>query len=123
MPVSAAESLVIGRKNDQGKRRYSLVPSGVMRDVVDVLMFGAGRYGDWNWLHVQDWRARYYDALRRHIDAWWSDDEWLDSDSGLPHLAHATVNAMFLLTLGRPEKAVDSATLPSTVTSVTSEAG
>lgn len=96
----------VGRKNDQGKRRFDLIPGGALRDVVDVLGFGARTYDAWNWLHVPDWRLRYFNALNRHVDAWWTDGEWLDPDSGLPHLAHATVNAMFLLTLGRPEKAV-----------------
>jgi len=49
---------------------------------------GAGKYGRSNW-RVKGVRASiYYDAARRHLDAWFEGED-LAPDSGLPHLAHA----------------------------------
>ena len=107
LPIGAGNQDVdrpIGRKGDTGKRRFSLIPSQAFRDVVDVLGAGATEYGDWNWLHVKGGRQRYYDALCRHLDAWWTDGEWLDPTTKLPHLAHLCCNALFLLSIARPEK-------------------
>lgn len=87
-----------GRKDDQGKDRWDLVPMGPMRDVVRVLMFGAQRYGDDNWHMVvskPDGVRRYFSAVQRHLVAWW-EGERLDPDSGMPHLAHAICGLLFL---------------------------
>lgn len=95
----------IGRKDDAGKPRWSLVPPGVFRTVVAVLEHGAREYGAWNWLHVENPRQRYYDAIMRHLDAWWCDGEWLDRKSNLPHLAHVIASCLFLLALAPVKKA------------------
>lgn len=93
----------LGRKDDKGKPRWSLVPNKVMGLVVQALEYGAKRYGDDNWKHVPDSRTRYYDAARRHIDSWW-DGEHLDTESGLPHLAHATCCLLFLMWFDKDAK-------------------
>lgn len=84
----------VGRKDDAGKDRWSLMPDEI-DDVVRVLMHGAGIYGDHNWKLVKDAQTRYYDAIMRHIRAW-KRGEVLDPESGLPHLAHVACNALFL---------------------------
>lgn len=86
----------VGTKHDNGKPRWSLVPAGVMRDVIAVLEFGARRYAVNNWMRIDDPGTRYYDAAMRHIDAW-RGGERVDGDSGLPHLAHAICCLMFLM--------------------------
>lgn len=88
-----------GRKNDQGKRRYDLMPVQALALIVDVLTFGAAKYGDRNWQKVKGWRKRYHAAAVRHVEAWRA-GEWLDSESKLPHLAHAITCMIFLLCLG-----------------------
>lgn len=85
-----------GRKDDTSKRRYSLLPSGTVNSVVDVLEAGAIKYAPDNWRKVPDARRRYYDAAMRHIDAWWS-GELKDDETGLPHLAHAMCCLLFLM--------------------------
>jgi len=86
----------IGEKYDQAKPRWSLVPEGVMKEVIAVLEYGAAKYDVDNWQHVDNGRVRYYDAAMRHIDDWYQGaDE--DHESGLPHLAHAICNLMYLL--------------------------
>ena len=93
----------IGRKDDSNKPRYSLLPTGTINQVVQVLEYGASdKYEVDNWQKIPDARRRFYDAAMRHIDAWWS-GEIIDIDkegvkgSQLPHLAHAICCLLFLL--------------------------
>lgn len=90
-----------GLKYDQGKLRYDLLPVEAEREIVEVLTFGAAKYGDANWRKVTDARKRYLAAARRHLAAWMR-GERLDSESGLPHLAHAATCVMFLQESDRP---------------------
>ncbi len=85
-----------GRKDDNGKARFDLVPPSALEQIVQVLNFGAVRYADDNWQKVPQLEARYYAALQRHLTAW-RKGEMYDSDSGLPHLAHAGCCLLFLL--------------------------
>lgn len=85
-----------GRKDDSAKLRYSLLPSGTVNQVVQVLEFGSNKYADNNWQKVENSRTRYYDAAMRHIDAWFNGD-LKDAETGLHHLAHAICCLMFLM--------------------------
>ena len=85
-------------KHDQSKPRFSLIPAGTLNAVVRVLEFGTGKYAENNWQTVPDARRRYYDAMQRHIDAWWQGEK-KDSETGESHLAHAVCCALFLMWL------------------------
>jgi hypothetical protein len=88
-------------KYDQGKPRAGLMVEGfsdALLAVADVTTFGAIKYAPRGWLHVPDALDRYTDALYRHLLAY-SRGEWVDPDSGLPHLAHAAWNALAVLQL------------------------
>lgn len=82
-------------KHDAGKARWDLLPMGATAAVVDVLTYGARKYAPDNWRFVPDARTRYYAAAMRHLVAWWR-GERRDSESGLPHLAHAACCLLFL---------------------------
>jgi hypothetical protein len=97
--VRDAQPVGQGRKDDAGKLEWSLLPKGSSHAVIRVLMFGAKKYGRENWIQVPEARQRYYDALMRHMDAWWQDPKSKDADTGESHLAHAICCAMFLLYL------------------------
>lgn len=73
----------------------SLLPKGAVNAVVRVLEFGAKKYAPDNWKYVPEAKTRYYDAMQRHIDAWWN-GEIKDQETGEHHLAHAVCCAMFL---------------------------
>lgn len=90
----------VGRKDDTVKPRWSLLPEGVVMQIVEVLDFGATKYTEGNWKYVAGGRQRYYDALMRHVDAWWGGEK-LDPESGKHHLAHAGCCLMFLLWLDK----------------------
>ena len=89
-------SKVLGEKFDNGKLRFSLLPVGVLNKVITVLEIGAKKYQENNWRHVEGAKTRYFDALHRHVDAWWS-GERNDPETGQHHLAHAVCCAMFLM--------------------------
>ena len=84
-----------GRKFDNGKPRWSLLPMQEVEDIVKVLTTGAKKYSDGNWMHVRP-TSRYIDALYRHLSAW-LDGEANDQEDGHSHLAHATCNLLFLM--------------------------
>ena len=86
---------VQGRKFDQGKPRYGLLPPLALQEMARVLTHGAEKYDACNWKHVPDSLERYFDALQRHVWAW-KMGEKLDPDSGIHHLAHALANVAFL---------------------------
>jgi hypothetical protein len=87
-----------GRKNDQGKLRWSLVPWDGLEGVVKVLDYGAAKYAPQSWRLVPDARERYTDALLRHQTAILR-GEHLDLESGLPHSYHVACNSLFLAEL------------------------
>ena len=84
-----------GMKFDTGKLRYSLIPPETTTALAEVLTFGAAKYAPNNWQLVENGQERYLDALYRHLEAYRS-GEYLDPESGLPHLNHVLCNAAFL---------------------------
>jgi len=81
-------------KDDAEKLRYDVVPASFERALALVLAFGAKKYGKNTWQQVKHGSERYYSALRRHLAAW-TEGEFTDKESGLPHLYHVAVNALF----------------------------
>ena len=87
---------MIGKKNDSGKLRFSLIPSQVLHALAEVLTFGAKRYSPNNWKYLADAEERYEDAMWRHLVARKSGQK-VDPDSGMPHYWHAVTNLAFLI--------------------------
>lgn len=86
------------KKFDAGKLRWALLPWDAVGEVVKVLMYGAKKYGPWNWCSHggMDW-TRLSDASIRHVIAWQQGQDNDEDESGLPHLAHAACGLLFLL--------------------------
>jgi hypothetical protein len=88
-------------KADAGKMRPTLVPASLIKAVAAVREYGTQKYGSPdNWLKVEP--QRYKDALYRH---WleYLDGNWVDEESGLPHLWHLACNVAFLIELEEEE--------------------
>lgn len=85
-----------GRKDDDGKARWDLLPFGSLAQVVDVLTYGAKKYSPGNWQKVPNPRARYVSAALRHLAAY-ANGEKIDKESGKSHLAHAVCCLLFLM--------------------------
>lgn len=101
-----AESLVTkgeGRKDDQGKVDWTLLPIDGLREVVLVLEHGERKYGRDNWRQVEHGRIRYLKAAFRHAFAY-AKGEQTDPETGLHHLAHLTCCCLFILDLFDPRK-------------------
>lgn len=76
-----------GRKDDQEKTRYDLVPPESLELLAQVYTFGAKKYDAHNWRKGMAW-SRIYAAINRHLWAFWRGEN-NDPESGLPHLVHA----------------------------------
>lgn len=92
--VTLAEG--VGAKHDGGKLRYSLLPKGTITEVLKVLEFGAKKYAPDNWMKVDNAQTRYYDAVLRHITAWYEGEKF-DQETGVSHIAHALCCLHFLM--------------------------
>ena len=66
----------------------STIPAPVLMEVGLAMMEGARKYGRHNYRTVGVRASVYYDALMRHITAWWEGED-IDPDSGLSHLVKA----------------------------------
>lgn len=84
-----------GRKDDQGKPRFELLPSDALRAIAVILTFGALKYEDRNWEKGMDW-SRVFGALQRHLWSWW-EGESLDPETGKSHLWNAGCCILFLI--------------------------
>ncbi len=84
-----------GKKFDDNKNRYDLVPPEALDQVVQVWTYGAIKYDDRNWENGIKW-GRLFGAIMRHLWAFWRGED-NDPESGMSHLAHAACGTMMLL--------------------------
>lgn len=88
-------SIVEFKKADEGKPRWSLIPWDSLLGILQVMEFGADKYGADNWVQGADW-SRYFDAMQRHLLAWWMGEK-ADPETGRSHLHHAGCCLLFLI--------------------------
>ena len=93
----------VGKKYDNDKLRWSLLPLGALQDVVKVLEFGAKKYAPDNWKYVDQAEERYWNAAMRHIIAYKLESP-ADSETGLSHLAHAVCCLLYIQQLDKEEE-------------------
>jgi hypothetical protein len=89
---------VPGAKLDATKPNCDLVFGGfanALLEVAKVGTFGARKYTDNGWKQVPNGVNRYRSAAYRHLLS----NDFLDSDSNLPHLAQAAWNCLAALEL------------------------
>lgn len=82
-------------KDNVGKAPIDLIPSKALVAIAQVMAYGTRKYKPHNWRLGLSW-GQTYSSLMRHLLAW-NDGEEIDPESGLPHLAHAGCQLMFLL--------------------------
>ncbi len=85
----------VGKKNDQNKLRFDLVPTELTTLDAAVFTLGSEKYGDHNWKGGLAYH-RILRAAQHHINARLM-GERVDPESKLPHLAHARWNVGALL--------------------------
>lgn len=75
------------------------------------LLDGALKYGRSNWRGTGVKASVYYDAIRRHLAAWFEGEDF-DPDSGLSHLCHILANAAILADARAAGKLTDDRQYP-----------
>lgn len=73
----------------------SVVSQLVMAEVAIAMFEGRTKYGRHNWRFAGVLASIYYDATRRHLDAWWEGED-IDPASGLSHITKAISSLMVL---------------------------
>ena len=84
----------LGIRLNDNKPKWSLVPQSALLPMVEVLEFGASKYGEFNWakgLSVKE----ICESLKRHLDAFMEGEDY-DKESLLSHIGHIQCNALFL---------------------------
>lgn len=64
------------------------VPRGPLMELGLAMMEGGRKYGAHNYRDMGVRASTYYDAIQRHVDAWWEGED-IDPDSGIHHLIKA----------------------------------
>ena len=93
--ICGPEAQLGGRKDDDGKLRYDLIPGYPLGQLAAVYTLGAGKYTDHNWRKGMRW-GRLFAAMCRHAWAWWC-GERLDPQDGQHHLASVAWIAFTLM--------------------------
>lgn len=97
------ETLMVDNKKDTNpkdavgikKVPMSVVPAGVLMEVTLALLEGARKYGRHNYRDTGVRASVYYDALHRHVMAWWEGQD-IDADSNLNHITKAIATLVVL---------------------------
>lgn len=66
------------------KAPLSVIPTPALHLLGLAMMEGALKYGRHNYREAGIRYSVYYDAMMRHMNAWWEGED-IDPDSGLPH--------------------------------------
>jgi hypothetical protein len=94
-------------KFDSGKVRMDLLPIRPLKDVAEILTYGADKYGSDNWREGKPIaHSRHYAGIQRHLMAYWSGED-LDPETGKSHLAHAACGLLFFLELSKSHPELD----------------
>lgn len=97
-----------GKKDDQEKARWDLLPPELMEQTALVLGFGAKKYSERNWEKGMSW-GRPFAALMRHMWAWWrNENDGKDEETGYSHLAHAACCLAFLIAYEQRKAGTDN---------------
>jgi hypothetical protein len=84
-------------KDIVGVKKVSLhyVPTQVMMEISLGMLEGGLKYGSHNYRSSGVRSSVYFDALMRHIFAWWEGEE-IDPDSGINHVSKALSSLVVL---------------------------
>jgi hypothetical protein len=78
------------------KPTFHAMPPLVIEQLGKVMQHGADKYGRYNWRDEPVKATTYYDAINRHLQAWFA-GQTFDNDSGFHHLAHVAGCCLVIL--------------------------
>jgi hypothetical protein len=92
------EVLNVNNKNrtSRGKVETHNVPLIALAAMGDVMTFGAGKHGEYNYLESDITASVFMNGMMRHIMDWWNREDFAE-DSDLHHLAHMMSGAAIVL--------------------------
>lgn len=99
-----------GLRYNSGKLRFDLVPPYPMEQIAKVFTKGAEKYAPHNWKKGMPW-SEVEASLMRHLEAYRAGEDF-DPETGLYHMAHVAVNAMFLIDYYRSNPKYDDRLKP-----------
>lgn len=84
-------------KDSVGIRKvpYSTLPQEVIAEAGLGMLEGALKYGRHNYRVIGVRASVYYDAIMRHINAWWEGED-VDPESGLNHITKLLTSAIVI---------------------------
>lgn len=106
MPKSATKANSIGLKYDADKPSMELLDPYALEEMARVLGYGAKKYEEFNWKKGIEW-GRVLGAVLRHTMAYMRGED-NDPETGINHMAHVAVNAMFLVWFAKNRKEYDN---------------
>ena len=77
------------------KVAMSCVPMPVLNELALAMMEGAIKYGSHNYRDTPILASTYFDAVNRHMNAWW-EGENVDPGSGISHVTKAIASLVVL---------------------------
>ena len=83
-----------GKRYNQGKIRYELIPIPLLESTANVFEYGATKYGPYNWMAGMKY-STVIGCLKRHLAAIEIGED-IDPESGQPHIGHLICNALML---------------------------
>ena len=94
------------KKFDNGKADLSLLPESALKQAAYAFMYGAEKYGRYNYLNGIE-VSRLIAAALRHINSYNEGNE-IDPESGAKHLGHAIANLSMIIELAEKGKLIDN---------------
>ena len=89
-------------RHNEGKCKWSLVHFKSLEPMIEVLEFGAKKYGAFNWQKGLD-KTEILESMMRHLTALMDGQEF-DEESKLHHMGHIQANSLFFNYFNDKEK-------------------
>lgn len=83
-----------GSRDNKNKPKWALVDFKSLEPMVEVLEYGATKYGEFNWAKGLPY-TEIVESLLRHVFSFLEGQD-MDEESKLHHIGHILCNAMFL---------------------------
>src|SRR6266404_6028454 len=96
---SSMKKLGNNPKDDLGIKKVSIskLPAAGIIHGSHAMMYGADKYGPYNWRGNAVVASIYVDAIMRHVMMWFDQRQETAEDSGCHHLGHILANCAILL--------------------------
>jgi len=91
-----------------GAKKASLasIPPVALMELGRVCEIGAAKYGRFNWTESHIVASTYYDAILRHLLAWYTREE-KDGEDGMSHMSHIMACTAIIIDAQHIDKMVD----------------